>query len=59
MFLSFQALVACISLSENREAAELHSQIGMGYMSSGNYPQALAELIQAEKLDPKNPKIQT
>jgi Tfp pilus assembly protein PilF len=52
------AVVGCATLSENKETAELHMKIGTGHISAGNYPQALAELIQAEKLDPSNPAIQ-
>jgi Tfp pilus assembly protein PilF len=51
-------LAGCVSFSENKEAAELHLKIGQGHLSSGNYPQALAEMISAEKLDPSNPIIQ-
>lgn len=35
----------------------LHLQIGTGYLSSGNYPLAMSELLKAEQLDPKNPVI--
>jgi len=53
----------CFSLgcSTTRKADEqravLHMQIGTGYLSQGMYPQAMNELLKAEKLDPKNPFI--
>ena len=36
----------------------MHLKIALGHLSSGNQPQALAELLQAEKLDDSNPVIQ-
>lgn len=51
-------LSGCASLSEDKEAAELHHRIGVGHINNGNFPLALSELIQAEKLDPSNPQIQ-
>ena len=52
------ALVGCASFSENKEAADLHLKIGQGHLTAGNYPQALAEMITAERLDPSDPMIQ-
>lgn len=52
-------LSSCASSStrENRERAALHMQIGTGYLSKGLYPQAMSELLKAEKMDPQNPFI--
>lgn len=36
----------------------MHLKIALGHLSAGNQPQALAELLQAEKLDDSNPAIQ-
>jgi len=41
----------------DKERAALHLQIGTGYLSQGQYPQAMAELLKAEQLDPENPLI--
>ncbi|PIS10732.1 MAG: hypothetical protein COT73_07710 [Bdellovibrio sp. CG10_big_fil_rev_8_21_14_0_10_47_8] len=38
--------------------ADLHLQIGTSQLNSGNYPQALQELLTAEDLDGDNPVIQ-
>lgn len=50
---------ACSSwgAKDKREAA-LHAQIGTSALSTGQYPQALSEMLAAEQLDPKNPSIQ-
>jgi type IV pilus assembly protein PilF len=51
-------VVACASSSKaDRDRAALHLQIGTGYLSSGQYPMAMQELLKAEQLDPKNPMI--
>ena len=42
---------------KDREAAQLYLQIGTSYLSKGQYPQALRELLQARKLDPLNPVV--
>lgn len=53
------SLSGCASwLSEDKETAELHLRIGTAHLDNGNYPQALGELMQAEKLDPSSPQIQ-
>lgn len=49
----------CANLStENEETAKLHLKIGTAHLQADNYPQALAELLTAEELDPSNPVIQ-
>jgi type IV pilus assembly protein PilF len=42
---------------ESIERAELHLKIGTGYLNQGNYPLALRELLEAEKLNPQSPFI--
>lgn len=32
-------------------------QMGTGYLQNGHYPQAMSELLKAERLDPSNPQI--
>jgi type IV pilus assembly protein PilF len=44
--------------SRDREKAQLHMQLGSSLYSQKNYPQALSELLEAERLDPNNPLIQ-
>lgn len=52
-------LSSCAMFSnDNREKAELHLRVGTSYYEGGNYPQALAELLNAEKLDRTNPVVQ-
>lgn len=48
----------CSTMSKaDKERAVLHMQIGTGYLSQGQYPQAMSELLKAERLDPRNPII--
>lgn len=48
----------CSSLKKgDKDRAQLHLQIGTGYLSQGQYPQAMSELQKAEQLDPENPLI--
>ncbi len=42
----------------DQEKAKLHLKIGTGFLNSGNYPQALEELLAAEKLDDENAVVQ-
>lgn len=41
----------------DKERAVLHMQMGTGFLQQGLYPQAMAELMKAEQLDPTNPQI--
>ncbi|MBX3020597.1 MAG: tetratricopeptide repeat protein [Bdellovibrionales bacterium] len=41
----------------DQERAALHLQIGTGYLSAGQYPLAITELLKAEQLDPQNPSM--
>lgn len=51
-------LAACTTPpKERQERAALHMQIGTGYLTKGQYPQAMSELMRAEQLDPTNPFI--
>ena len=45
-------------MSQDNEAAQLHLRLGTSYMNSSNYPQALNELLIAEKLDSTDAVIQ-
>jgi type IV pilus assembly protein PilF len=50
---------ACASKGPtNQERAELYYRVGTGYLTAGNYPAALRELLRAVELDPDNPDIQ-
>lgn len=44
--------------SENHDLAQMHLQVGTSQMQSGNYPQALSELLIAETMDGSDPFIQ-
>ena len=46
------------STSVNKQRAQLHLELGTSYLSRGEYPAALSELLRAEKLDSDNPIIQ-
>lgn len=53
------AISGCATFSnDSKERADLHLQIGTSYYEQGNYAFALKELLEGEKLDPKNPIIQ-
>ena len=50
-------LVSCTTVKSHDEAI-LHLRIGTAWLQQGRYPNALRELLEAEKLDPKNPVVQ-
>ncbi|MBC7372115.1 MAG: tetratricopeptide repeat protein [Bdellovibrionaceae bacterium] len=51
--------VGCASWREkDSEKAELYLKMGASQFENGNYPAAMSALLQAEKLDDKNPVIQ-
>jgi len=50
-------VTACASSPWNQEKAESHLNIGSAYIGSGRYNEALKELLQAEKLTPRDPKV--
>jgi type IV pilus assembly protein PilF len=50
-------LCACAS-SHSKEEALLHLQVGSSFLREGRYPDALRELLLAEKADPSNPVVQ-
>ncbi|MGZ3721373.1 MAG: tetratricopeptide repeat protein [Bdellovibrionales bacterium] len=58
VILAVLSVLGCASSSKgDHDRAMLHLQIGTGYLSAGQYPMAMAELLKAEQLDPKNPLI--
>ncbi|NJL25160.1 MAG: tetratricopeptide repeat protein [Calothrix sp. SM1_5_4] len=58
LILSILLSFGCTTINrESRERATLHMQIGTGFLSQGQYPQAMSELLKAERLDPDNPAI--
>jgi type IV pilus assembly protein PilF len=48
----------CVSSAKRKNDAVLHLRVGTGYLSQGNYPSALRELLIAEDLDPSNEIVQ-
>jgi type IV pilus assembly protein PilF len=55
LILSF--LVGCRSFQEKEERANLIMQSGVALYEAGRYPEALRELLQAYKLNPRSPVI--
>lgn len=52
-------ITACaVFSSRDSEKAELFLRMGASQFENGNYPAALSDLLQAEKLDPLNPAVQ-
>lgn len=47
-------LNSCASSEKEKEEAILHARIGTALLQQGRYPDALRELLIAEKMDPKN-----
>ena len=55
---SLLALSGCGDAELRRDQAQLHLRIGTSHLIKGHYPQALYELLEAEKLDPNDAVIQ-
>jgi type IV pilus assembly protein PilF len=49
--------VSCAT-SHNKEEAQLHLEMGSAFLQTGRYPEALRELLLAEKADPTNAIVQ-
>jgi len=45
-------------MTKQERRANLHLKLGVTHLHAGNYPQALIELLKAEKIEPENPTIQ-
>lgn len=58
LFLGAVCLVSCETVPKNKEAAQLHLQIGTAQLTGGNYPVAMKELQEARDLDPENEMIE-
>jgi len=56
-FLILINCVNCASPLPKRKEAEVHFRLGDSYLREGKYVSALQELLQAVKLDPRNPDI--
>ena len=54
----FVILTGCSNLELQQDKAQLHLRIGTSLLIKGRYPQALTELLEAEKLDGSDPTIQ-
>ncbi len=52
------AFSGCATPQKDIETSQLHLRIGTAHLIKGNYPGALKELLQAERLDPRNPVVQ-
>jgi type IV pilus assembly protein PilF len=57
VLLAFACLTSCAT-KQNHEEAELRLRLGTSLLEQGNLPNALRELLTAEKLDPKNEIVQ-
>jgi Tfp pilus assembly protein PilF len=56
--LSYLATTGCATSDKNQEKAQLQLEIGTKHLMKGQYPQAMAALLEAEKLDPDNAVVQ-
>ena len=50
-------LVGCATSEEARQKAQIHLRLGTHHLTQGDSSSALRELLEAEKLDPKDPHI--
>ncbi|RYZ73502.1 MAG: tetratricopeptide repeat protein [Proteobacteria bacterium] len=55
---SFALMSSGCATNKAKDEAQLHARIGTGLLQQARYPEALRELLVAEKLDPKSPTIQ-
>ena len=53
----FWGIMGCATNRLKEERANAHLDVGIAYIKAGQYTVALKELIEAEKLNPKNPEI--
>ena len=51
------AIMACGTSPWNQEQADAHVNVGAAYLGSGRSNDALKELLEAEKLSPRDPKV--
>lgn len=59
IFAFFISVLGCASNGANsKQKAQLHLELGTSYLTRGEYPSALAELLKAESLDSSNPVVQ-
>lgn len=58
LFFCVGLMSGCATWGQDKEKADLHLRLGTSQIESGNYPYALRELLQAEKLDSSNPVTQ-
>lgn len=58
LILSLFLLLAACTSSARKEEAQLHLQMGTSSLQQGRYPDALRELLLAEKADSKNSVVQ-
>lgn len=58
--LGLTVLVSCNTATKEKNAdkGQLYLQLGTTFLQQGNYPAALRSLLDAERLDPKNPTTQ-
>lgn len=56
-FVFLLALVGCGSAQKNQDLAHHHFDLGNSFYAAGKYPQALKELLRAQKLNPNDPAI--
>jgi len=51
------AVAACALSPWDQERADAHLNVGTAYLGSGRYNDALKELLEADKLSPRNPTV--
>ena len=53
----FWGIIGCATNRLKEERANAHLDVGIAYIKAGQYTVALKELLEAEKLNPRNPEI--
>jgi type IV pilus biogenesis/stability protein PilW len=56
--LFFIGFAGCATSQNHKEEAELYLRLGTSFLEQQNYPQALRELLNAERIDPENELVQ-
>jgi type IV pilus assembly protein PilF len=56
-FLGLFLLASCQTPGNRREQADLYLRLGISHIEKGQFPQALKNLLESERLNPRNPVL--